>query len=87
MTGDGCDVKQPPRRDSRYWRAKAGEARTRAASFYDPDAKATMEDIAHGYDAMAERAERREKSGKGDGAIGGEARGCRLSVGVCKFNH
>jgi len=55
-------VKPRPRRDSKYWRARAEEARTRAANFKDPDAKQTMEDIAHGYEAMGERAEKREKA-------------------------
>lgn len=50
------------KRDSRYWRARAEGARTRADSFHSADAKQTTEDIAHGYDAMADRAEKREKT-------------------------
>jgi hypothetical protein len=57
-------VQSRPRRDSKYWRDRAEEARTRAAKFKDPGAKLTMDDIAHGYDAMAEQAEKREKSGQ-----------------------
>jgi len=59
-------VKPPPRRNARYWRDRAEEARSRAAKFTDPDAKATMEDIAHAYEALAVRAEEREKVTKGD---------------------
>lgn len=50
------------KRDSMYWRARAEEARTRATAFQNPDAKRTMEDIAAGYEVMADRAEKVEKS-------------------------
>ena len=50
-----------PRRDSKYWRQKAEEARTRAERFRKPDTRTTMENISHAYDLMAERAEEREK--------------------------
>lgn len=58
-------MKTPLRRDSKYWRAKAEEARTRAAGFHDSGAKQTMEDIAESYDLMAVQAEKRER---GDGS-------------------
>ena len=37
------------------------EARGRASAFQSPQAKQSMEDIAAGYDAMAERAEKQEQ--------------------------
>jgi hypothetical protein len=43
-----------------YWRERAEEARVLAEGMNDPTARATMEDIAHKYDVMAELAERRE---------------------------
>jgi hypothetical protein len=48
-------------RDSRYWRFKAEEARTRAANFTSDDARQIMDDVARSYDVMAARAEKREQ--------------------------
>jgi hypothetical protein len=40
-----------------YWRERAEEARVIAARMRDPDAKRSMEQVASGYDALADRAE------------------------------
>lgn len=61
-------MKPPPRRNSKYWRDRAEEARVRAHKFTDPDARATMEDIVSRYEAMAKCAEEREKRGMGSAA-------------------
>jgi hypothetical protein len=47
-------------RTAAYWRERAEEARTMADAMKDKVAKATMREIAGKYDAMAERAQRRE---------------------------
>ena len=47
-------------RNAAYWLNKAEEARTRAAGMHNPDAIATMLDIAAKYEEMAQQAERRE---------------------------
>jgi len=44
-----------------YWRQRAEEARTRADGLRDPEAKAAMVNVADMYDAMANRAEERER--------------------------
>jgi len=54
------NVMMPSRRDPMYWRAKAAVARARATEYKNPKAKLTMENVAHDYDAMAERAEHAE---------------------------
>ena len=46
--------------DSSYWRERAEEARTQSNRMRDPMAKETMLEIAHKYEAMAERAAQRE---------------------------
>ena len=46
---------------AKYWRQRAEEARTRADSFQDPETKATLLNVAAMYDAMANRAEERER--------------------------
>ena len=46
---------------STYWRHRAEEARTRADGFHNPEAKATLLNVAAMYDAMADRAEERER--------------------------
>lgn len=48
-------------RTSAYWRQRAEEARARAQEMHDVEAKATMENVATMYDAMAVRAEIRER--------------------------
>jgi hypothetical protein len=53
-------------RDSRYWRFKAEEARTRASNFTSAAAREIMEDVARSYDLLAHRAERRERRLSGD---------------------
>jgi hypothetical protein len=45
---------------STYWRHRAEEAR-RAEGFNDPEAKATLLNVAAMYEAMADRAEERER--------------------------
>jgi hypothetical protein len=40
-----------------YWRERAEEARAKAGQMRDPDAKATLLEIARSYDKLAERAE------------------------------
>ena len=47
-------------RHSEYWQERAEEARARAEEMGDPEAKATMLNIAYLYDLMAERAARKE---------------------------
>jgi hypothetical protein len=46
--------------DSSYWRERAEEARTQSNRMRDAMAKETMLQIAHKYEAMAERAAHRE---------------------------
>ena len=46
--------------DSSYWRERAEEARRQSNRMRDPMAKETMLEIAHKYEAMAERAAQRE---------------------------
>ena len=46
---------------SSYWRQRAEEARTRSDRFLDPEARATLLKVAAMYDAMADRAEKRER--------------------------
>jgi hypothetical protein len=48
-------------RTAAYWRQRADEARAMAYEMFDPTAKATMEDIAHKYDFMAELTTRRAR--------------------------
>jgi hypothetical protein len=43
-----------------YWKMQAEDARARADLMRDPDAKATMLEIVQKYEAMADRAARRE---------------------------
>jgi hypothetical protein len=43
-----------------YWKTQAVQARARADLMRDPDAKATMLEIVQKYEAMADRAARRE---------------------------
>jgi hypothetical protein len=43
-----------------YWKKQAEDARARADLMRDPDAKATMLEIVQKYEAMADRAARRE---------------------------
>jgi hypothetical protein len=50
------------RRTSDYWRERAEEARTKADQMRDATAKTIMLEIAQKYEAMAERAARREAS-------------------------
>ena len=47
-------------RDSRYWRARAAEARAKADQMQDPTAKATMNRVAEGYEYLAAVAAKRE---------------------------
>jgi len=47
-------------RNSRYWRAKAAEARAKADQMHDPTAIATMHQVADSYDLLASRAAKRE---------------------------
>ena len=47
-------------RNSRYWHAKAAEARAKADQMHDPTAIATMHQVADSYDLLAARAARRE---------------------------
>ena len=47
-------------RNSRYWRAKAAEARAKADQMHDPTAKATMNQVADGYEYLAAVAAKRE---------------------------
>jgi hypothetical protein len=47
-------------RTSKYWRSRAQETRTLAASMHDDEAKATLLDIADRYERMARRSEARE---------------------------
>ena len=49
-------------RSASFWREKAEEARTLAEGMTDPEAEATMRNIAVMYESMANRAEEREKS-------------------------
>ena len=49
---------------SDYWRERAEEARTRAEGMHDAGAKETLLRIARTYDAMAQRAARRESPQK-----------------------
>jgi len=53
-TGDGPG-------GSVYWRERADEARVKAGQLHDADARMTMENVADMYDAMANRAEDRER--------------------------
>jgi len=46
---------------AKYWRQRAEEARTRANGLSDPETKATLLNVAAMYDAMANRAEERER--------------------------
>ena len=50
--------------DAEHWRDRAEEARTLAAGISDHKAKATMLDIAKGYDTMAEHAQARAAKAK-----------------------
>jgi hypothetical protein len=43
-----------------YWKMQAEDARARADLMREPDAKATMLEIVQKYEAMADRAARRE---------------------------
>ena len=52
--------RQVAKRNAAYWLNKAEKARTRAAGMHNPDAIATMLDIAAKYEEMAQQAERRE---------------------------
>jgi len=47
-----------------HWRDRAEEARAVASQMTDPRAKATMLDIAKGYDTMAEHAQARAVKAK-----------------------
>jgi predicted Rossmann-fold nucleotide-binding protein len=47
--------------DSEYWRRLAEEARSEAEQITKPRAKQTMLNVAETYDAMARRAEKKEK--------------------------
>lgn len=51
-------------RNAEHWRAKADEARQRAAEMRDEDAQRAMLQVAFGYDHLAALAERREIEGK-----------------------
>ena len=44
-------------RSAAYWRERAEETRVLGEGMHDPTARALLEDIAHKYDLMAERAE------------------------------
>jgi len=55
MSNDGL-------RTSAYWKDRADEARAMADGMRDVTAKALMEDIAHKYELLAERAAQREAS-------------------------
>ena len=55
MSNDGL-------RTSAYWKDRADEARAMADGMRDVTAKALMEDIAHKYELLAERAAQREGS-------------------------
>jgi hypothetical protein len=55
-------------RSSRYWAARATAAWTLAAEMSDRTARATMEQIAHAYERMARRSERKEKEARTAGA-------------------
>jgi hypothetical protein len=50
---------------SSYWRQRAEEARTRADGLRDPETRATLLNVAATYDAMADRAEERERVSRG----------------------
>jgi hypothetical protein len=61
-------VKVNPKHDpywpnSKSWEQKAEEARTTAAGFIDPEAKAALLNVAAIYDGMAKRATAREEDG------------------------
>jgi hypothetical protein len=47
-------------RSSGYWQQRSHEALAMAEQMADPVAKALMQDIAHKYELMAQRAARRE---------------------------
>jgi len=47
-------------RNSRYWRAKAAEARAKADQMHDPTAIATMNQVADSYELLAAMAAKRE---------------------------
>ena len=49
--------------DPDHWRKRAQEARSIAAELNDPEAKATMQQIAEAYDLLAERAAQRKRPG------------------------
>ncbi|SEP49079.1 hypothetical protein SAMN02990966_07197 [Rhodospirillales bacterium URHD0017] len=49
---------------SSYWRERAEEARTRADGLREPEAKAALVNVAAMYEAMANRAEERERASR-----------------------
>jgi len=50
--------------DSKYWRGRAAEARTKAEQMRDPEAKRILLEIAASYDRIAESTERRGRPAK-----------------------
>ena len=51
--------------NSKFWRAKAEEARRRAGEIRDLAARRIMLEVAKGYDEIGDRAERREGEQQG----------------------
>jgi hypothetical protein len=62
-------------RTAEYWRSKAEEARTRAEGMKTADAQAAMLAIAASYEAMAERAAKREARANSKSSNGATRRG------------
>jgi hypothetical protein len=55
--------------DPKHWRERAEEARARACEVNDPAAKRQMLGIARGYERLAERAEKRLPSPRGNPVV------------------
>ncbi|MGD9882726.1 MAG: hypothetical protein AB7F22_14040 [Reyranella sp.] len=49
-------------RTPQYWRERAAEARERGGEMLDEEARLAMENIAQMYEALGERAARRERA-------------------------